>query len=228
MGKQSFSLPVLCRVSLLQQKSSFAPILMVEVDRDNIQTGLDFFCSNFDGDNPLSPSNIPYLFVTLYQNQLTDSERFHIIQDIKHHIGKTKLVHICGLQDIDVLVSLKQNIAIRLRKLLLSIKAQNTNTRLFTQIEKDANPDALLCAYDAVDHDIIVTNLPHLSLYIRQCLIETDYTRVFTNADFSITIGTKSFPVKKGSYQVSSRPIPITIQEHTNVVLCKMIQVPMK
>jgi hypothetical protein len=36
-----------------------ASVLMVEIKRDNVSLGLDFFCNTFDGENPLSPCSIP-------------------------------------------------------------------------------------------------------------------------------------------------------------------------
>jgi hypothetical protein len=47
------------------KKGAVAPVLMVEVERENVLSGLDFFCKSFDGENPLSPCGIPYLFLTL-------------------------------------------------------------------------------------------------------------------------------------------------------------------
>jgi hypothetical protein len=46
--------------------------------------------------------------------------------------------------------------------------------------------------------------------------------------NYSITIGAKAIPIKKGQYQVSSRPIPVEIQEHTSLVLSKVIKKPEK
>jgi hypothetical protein len=51
-----------------------APVLMVEVKCEKVSLGLDFFCNMFDGDNPLSPCGIPYIFFMLYQNTLSDTE----------------------------------------------------------------------------------------------------------------------------------------------------------
>jgi hypothetical protein len=35
------------------QKGTSAPVLMVDVERENISSGLAFFCASFDGENPL-------------------------------------------------------------------------------------------------------------------------------------------------------------------------------
>jgi len=57
------------------KKGASAPVLMVEVEHENLAAGMDFFCNMVNGENPLSPCGIPYLFLTLYQNTLSDSER---------------------------------------------------------------------------------------------------------------------------------------------------------
>jgi hypothetical protein len=36
------------------KKGMMAPVLMVEIERDNVSLGLDFFRNNFDGENPVS------------------------------------------------------------------------------------------------------------------------------------------------------------------------------
>jgi hypothetical protein len=41
------------------KKGVMASVLMVEIKRDNVSLGLDFFCNTFDGENPLSPCSIP-------------------------------------------------------------------------------------------------------------------------------------------------------------------------
>jgi len=89
------------------KKGIMAPVMMVEVERDEVSTGLEFFCHAFTGNNPLSSCGLSYLFFTLYQNQLTDSERFDIIQDANHHVGDVDLLHLHGFQEIDSLVTLK-------------------------------------------------------------------------------------------------------------------------
>jgi len=210
------------------KKGVMAPVLMVEVEREHVNIGIDFFCNNFEGENPFSPCWLSYLFLTLYKNQLTDTERFHIIQDTNFHIGQVKLIHLFGLQDIDTTVALKQDIMIRLRKLLLGLCAHQTNQRLFVQIERDSNPEAIVCAYNSVDHDTVMSNIPHLSTFIRQCIKEAEFEKVFSTQDFSLSLSTKSIPIKKGNIQIAARPIPAEIQEHTTQALSKMVKYPEK
>jgi hypothetical protein len=115
------------------KKGMTSPVMMVEAEQDKLNIGLDFFCHAFDGDNPLSSCGITYPFFTLYQNQLSDSERESIIQDLLHHIGEVNLIHLNGFLDVDVLVTLKQKIKVQLRK---ELHVNQSNNHLFLQVEK--------------------------------------------------------------------------------------------
>jgi hypothetical protein len=182
-------------------------------------TGLDFFCKPFDSVNPLSPCGISYPFFTLYQNQLSDGERFTIIQDINLHIGDVDIVHLYGFQDIETMVTLKQNVKIKLGKLLLALYANQTNNHLFLQVEKETDPEAIVCVFNKVDKETVMANIPFLSTYIKQCVIDTDLEKIFSYDDFLISFPAKTIPVKVGNLQVNTRPIPQDVQEHTARVL---------
>lgn len=113
------------------KKGAVAPVLMVEVKRENVLSGLDFFCKSFDGENPLSPCGIPFLFLMLYQNKQSHLERSSKIQDINIHISKIDIVHLDGFCNIDTLVTLRQNVTIKLRKPLLALCVNQSSSRLF-------------------------------------------------------------------------------------------------
>jgi len=200
-----------------------APVLLVEVEQEKFTLGLDYFCNQFDGENPFSPCGIPYVFLTLYQNNLSDDERAQIIHDINRHKGNFQLIHLYGLNDIDMLVTIKQNVKITLRKLLLNLRAYQSNTRLFLQVEKENDPASLLCAFDSVQYETVMENLPNISLFIRQCIIEQDFSKVFTNPDYSIPAPQKVMFSKKGYSRAKS--VPLEVQEHTSLALSKMIKV---
>jgi len=65
---------------------------------------------------------------------LTDTERVKIIQYINHHTGHCQLIRLYGLKDIDTLVTLKQGLKIRLRKLILNLKPSQSTEKLFLQV----------------------------------------------------------------------------------------------
>jgi len=53
---------------------------------------------------------------------------------------------------------------------------------------------------------MVMANIPFLSTYIKQCVMEKDLEKIFSNDDFSITFPSKSIPVKVGNLQVNARP----------------------
>jgi hypothetical protein len=195
------------------KKGEMAPVLMVEVERDNISLGLDFFCKMFDGDSPFSPCGIPYIFFTLYQNTLSDVERIRIIQDINHHVGHYQLIRLYGLTNIDTFVTLKQNIKITLCKLLLNIRSHQSSSNMFIQVEKESDPNSIICAFDSAQYETVMANIPNISLYIRQCINEGDIPRVFLNPDCTIFVPPRLISTKKGT--TKPKVIPFEIQEHT-------------
>lgn len=105
----------------LNEKGLMTPVLMVDVARSHIQCGLSFFQEFFDGELPYSPCSIPYLFFTLYQNQLSDDERECNVNDSISHTGQVSLIHLHDILDIDAMVRRKQNIAVHVQNLLLSL-----------------------------------------------------------------------------------------------------------
>jgi hypothetical protein len=145
---------------------------MVEVKRENIAAGLDFFCNVFDGKNPISPCGIPYFFLTLYQNTVTNSERLQIIYDINHHVSYTQLVRLYGLKDVDTPITLQQNIMVKLRKLLLNLRAPHSSTHLFCQVEKEADKESILCAFDSYLYKIVMVNLQNRASMCHQIGLE--------------------------------------------------------
>jgi hypothetical protein len=131
-------------------KVLMAPVLMVDIDCNSIDAGVNFFRSYYDGERAFSPCSIPYLFSPLYKNQLTDEEHSDIIHDALHHKGQVSLVHILRIKDLDVTIHLRQNVAVKLRSLLIRLQ---TNTppicKMFQQIEWEADTTSL--AYVCTD-----------------------------------------------------------------------------
>jgi len=205
------------------KQGCMAPVLMVEVERENILSGLDYFCASFDGENPLSPCGHSFVFFTLYHNQLTVIERENIIQDNNHHIGDFDIVHLHSFQDLDGLITLKQNIKVKLRKLLLALCANQSTKRLFIQVENVADPESIVCALHSVDRDMVHANPPYISTYIRQGIIEEDLEKVFLYNDGNITAATKSIPIRAGNLQVNLKPVPSDVQERTECALHKTV-----
>jgi hypothetical protein len=69
-----------------------------------------------------------------------------------------------------------------------------------------------LSVFNKTDKEVVMTNLPFLFTYIKQCVIEDDLKK-FSYNDHSITFPTKSIPVKVGKLQVNTRLIPQDVQD---------------
>jgi hypothetical protein len=126
-------------------------------------------------------------------------EHQQIVEDALHHIGKVTTVHLQGIKDIETIVTLCQKSTIRLRELLLiGPRAAQSNLALFLQVEREANPESIICAFHSTDADVVLSNIPHLSTYIRHCVVEADYEKIFEYSDYSIMAQTKSIPIQRG------------------------------
>jgi len=111
-------------------------VLMVEVDRMNVDAGIIFFCTHFDGEESIPPCSLPYLFFSLYQNHLSDTEQMDIISDALHHTGQTSLIHLQGIKDINEIVQL------RLKKNLSSYATYFSACRLLHNQQRAYSPKA--------------------------------------------------------------------------------------
>ncbi len=69
-------------------------------------------------------------------------------------------IHMQGIKDIDAIVSLKQNVPVKLRTLILSLhSSESTNGRIFRQIERQSDPEWLTCAFDTTDAGHVASKL---------------------------------------------------------------------
>lgn len=211
------------------RKGIMAPVLMVDIDRNSIEEGINFFRSCYDGKSTLSTCSIPYLFFLLCQNQLTDDECCDIINDALQHTGQVSLVHLSGIKDVDAQGRLQQNVFVKLRTILLSIQTSTPlGCCMFFQVEKEADPNLITCAFYIVDMEAIMLSLPNISNLLCSFAKEEDHPLIFLNCDYSIGTVTKTIPLKKGSFQVSSKPIPVDVQAQTEIALSNIVKPPVK
>jgi hypothetical protein len=61
---------------------------------------------------------VPQIY-TLYQNRLSDDERFEIIKDSKRFTDCVSIIHMKGIANIDQNVTIRNNVKVKLRTLLL-------------------------------------------------------------------------------------------------------------
>jgi len=117
----------------LNKKGKMTPILMVDVARLQLPIGLSFFQELFDGDRPSSPCGIPYLFFTLYQNQLSDEERESIMT-------QTSILH----------AQRRWPDAINTHLWTYAIRAANDSRNYAPTNEHDTSPMSRFCATSSV------------------------------------------------------------------------------
>jgi hypothetical protein len=129
-------------------KGRTAHILMIDVDRPNIEIGLQFFQHWFNGTASNSPNNIAYMFWPLYKKTYSDTDRLKIIVDHHHYIGTDSVVAMKGLHPLETVVCLINGVHTTIRRLLLSMPAQGTATgKLFLQVERQLTNEWLLCSF---------------------------------------------------------------------------------
>ena len=78
-------------------KGTTAHVLMIDVDRPNIELGIRFFQQWYNGNLVNSPNNLPYMFWPLFKKSYTDEERIKIIGDNSHYIGVDSVIGLTGL-----------------------------------------------------------------------------------------------------------------------------------
>lgn len=95
--------------------------------------------------------------------------------------------------------------------------------KLFLQVEKENNPNSIVCILYSADSELVRQQLPCLSTDICQCVIQEDFSKILTYGDFTLTTQARVIPIKKGKIHVASKQVPEDIQCHTNLALSKII-----
>jgi hypothetical protein len=116
-------------------KGSLTYVLMIDVDRPSIETGMAFFQNYFDGDLFNSLNKLAYLFLPLYRKNYSEDKCLTIIKDNDHYTENVSVIALSGLNDLNTLVNLNQGTKTTIRHLLLAVPAQTSTNKLFLQIE---------------------------------------------------------------------------------------------
>jgi hypothetical protein len=194
-------------------KNKISFMLMIDVDRPNIEIGHNYFSKYFDGETPTSPNNIPYLYLPLHWKQYTDNKRLQIITDNEHHAGNSSVVALQGIQDIDTVVKLANGINTTIRKLLLSIPADGTSKgKLFVQIEKQANHAWKLCCFPSIDAAKVTIQLNTLKEPLKPYIKADDLDKLFCTGQSLIFCGQVA-PMPKGRLHLPRTEVPDHIQQ---------------
>ncbi len=132
-------------------KGSLTYVLMIDINRPSIDTGLEYFQKFFDGDQYNSPNKLAYLFFPLYGKNYTDDERLTIIKDNDHYTEGVSVVALHGLNDLDSVINLTQGTKTTIWHLLLAVPAQTSTNKLFLQVKRQPSNQWLLCCFYTTD-----------------------------------------------------------------------------
>jgi hypothetical protein len=197
-------------------------VLMIDVDRPNVEQSIEFFQKFYDGEHKFSPNQLSYIFFPLYKKTYTDAERHTIVYDNDHHTDNGSVVTLNGLQELNTLIRLHSGAKISIRHLLLAIPAQGTiNGRLFNQIERQSNNDWYLCGFNTSDSARVTVRLAQLESIIKRLVLPEDYSKLFRTENHSIKLNGQAAPVKKGKLP-SALPVPENTLQYTNTIMKKL------
>ncbi len=199
-------------------------VLMIDVDRPNIELGLRVFHALFDGDLPSSPNRIAYLFFPLFKKSYTEEERKSIIDDNDHHTENINVVALSGLQDLNNLIQLSQGTTISIRHLLLAIPAPGTSTgKLFLQVERQANSDYYLCCFHSTDSAKTTVRLGSLESLLKKYVKPENTSELFKDPSNSLKFSGQHAPMKKGKPQFRIVQVPDETSSYAKHAMSKLI-----
>jgi hypothetical protein len=203
-------------------KSKTAYVLMVDVDRPNIELGIRFFQKWYDGLLTNSPNMLPYMFWPLYKKSYADEERLRIIIDNDHYIGNDNVLSLTGLQPLNNLVKLVNGTYTSIRLLLLSIPTPSTTTgQLFLQVERQTANDWLLCCFAQQDYSKVMMRLGTLEDSLRKCTHTDSIPHLFASTD-GLKFTNQVAPLVKGKNRLPRMEGPTYTADYVSQSMQKL------
>jgi len=198
-------------------KGCTAHILMIEVDRPNIEFGLQFFQRWFNGMASNSPNNIAYMFWPLYKKTYSDTDRLKIIVDHHHYIGTDSVVAMKGLHPLETVVCLINGVHTTIRRLLLSMPAQGTATgKLFLQVERQLTNEWLLCCFYTQDSEKVTARLSTLEDSLKK-VVHPEYISKLFLSEEGLTFNGQVAPLVKGRSRIPRLDVPAPTENYVNL-----------
>lgn len=195
-------------------KNKTAHVLMIDVDRPNIELGIRFFQQWYNGTLTNSPNNLPYMFWPLFKKSYADEERLKIITDNTYHIGMDSVIGLTGLHPIDNLVKLVNGTYTSIRRLLLSVPTTGSTTgQLFVQVERQTANEWLLCCFHQQDTSKVIVRMNTLEDSLKKCVHPDHLQHLFTSAE-GITFTTQVAPLAKGRNRLPRLEVPTYTTEY--------------
>jgi hypothetical protein len=116
-----------------------------------------------------------------------DNERKNIIKDSDHHMEGVNVISVTGVNDLNSLVNLDQDVTTSIHHLLLAIPARGTSSnKLFLQIEWQAGNDWLHCCFYTTDFTAVSLCLGSLESLLKKYVKIEDPHKVFSSKDLSL------------------------------------------
>jgi len=203
-------------------KGTTAHVLMIDVDRPNIELGIRFFQQWYNGNLVNSPNNLPYMFWPLFKKSYTDEERIRIIIDNSHYIGVDSVIGLTGLQPIDNLVKLVNGTYTSIRRLLLSVPTPGTTTgKLFLQVERQTGNEWLLCCFYQQDTSKVLIRMSTLEDSLKKCVHQDSLPHLFSSED-GLTFTNQVAPITKGRNRPPRMEVPTYTADYVTASLQKL------
>jgi hypothetical protein len=203
-------------------KGKTAHVLMIDVDRPNIELGIRFFQQWYNGILTNSPNNLPYMFWPLFKKSYSDEERLKIITDNSHHISNDSVIGLTGLQPPDTLVQLVNGTYTSIRLLLLSVPISGTTTgQLFLQVERQTANKWLLCCFPQQDASKVIMRLGTLEESLKKYVHPDSLCHLFTSSD-GLTFTNQVAPLTKGRNKLPRLEVPAHTADYVTQSMQKL------
>jgi len=201
-------------------KGKTAHVLMIDIDRPNLELGIKFFQQWYNGTLTNSPNNLSYMFWPLYKKSYAEEERLKIIADNNYFIGNDSVIGVTGLHPIDNLIKLVNGTYTSIRRLLLSVPTPGTITgHLFVQVERQTANDWLLCCFHQQDSSKVNLRLGTLEDSLRKCVHQESIPHLFTSTA-GLMFTNQVAPLVKGRNKLPRMEVPA----HTADYVAKSMQ----
>jgi len=169
----------------------------------------------YDGTSKAYPNGIMLLFIPLHDNiQYDAAYRQKVVYNHEQYLGTEEGISIYGLQDLDMVTTLKNNQNITIRMLLKSLPATQGMQRpqLFQLAETNSSRETITVTYQKEDKELVYARLHSLQNDIVAQLAPGEANRIFISETEGITF--RPIVRTKGGQIIPSKPTSQHTMEH--------------
>jgi len=157
-------------------------MIFIHTEKSKQQEVAKVFSEIYDGTSKAYPNGIMLLFIPLHDNVRHDAAyRQKVIYNHEQYLGDEEGITIFGLQDIDMVTTLKNQQHITIRMLLRCLPATQGMSRpqLFQSAETNASRDAIIVTYQKPDRELVQARLLTLQHDITAQLASEEAEKIF-------------------------------------------------